>query len=78
LKKFTYDKNIIGLSDHSYGISYALFNIAHGASFIEKHFTLNKGMEGNDHIGSMDLSELKSLRKNGDALFNIKRNIKYE
>ena len=78
LKKFTYDKNIIGLSDHSYGMSYALFNIVHGASFIEKHFTLNKGMDGNDHIGSMDLSELKLLRKNGDELFNIERTMANE
>lgn len=63
LIKFHYNDNIIGLSDHSYGIAYALFNIANGASIIEKHFTLNKGMDGNDHIGSMDLKELKLLKE---------------
>jgi N,N'-diacetyllegionaminate synthase len=78
VKDFSYDKNIIGLSDHSYGISYALFNISKGASFIEKHFTLDKSMDGNDHIGSMNLSELKLLRKVGNELFNIKRAITNE
>ena len=78
IKDFSYNNDVIGLSDHSYGVSYALFNISKGASFIEKHFTLNKSMDGNDHIGSMDLKELKLLRKVGDELFNIKRVISDE
>ena len=39
---------------------------------------LNKSMDGNDHIGSMNLSELKLLRKVGNELFNIKRAITNE
>lgn len=70
-KQFNYDNKIIGWSDHANGISYALYNISRGASVIEKHFTLSKGMEGPDHICSMDIEELKSLRKYGDELYRI-------
>lgn len=68
-----YEKNIIGLSDHSLGISNCLYHIAHGAEYIEKHFTLNKGMIGNDHICSMDLEDLKALKTLGDELFALTR-----
>jgi N,N'-diacetyllegionaminate synthase len=70
-KNFSYNSNVVGFSDHSYGISYALYNISRGAQVVEKHFTLNKGMDGNDHIGSMDLSDLKDLRKYGNEISNI-------
>ncbi|HAI43487.1 MAG TPA: hypothetical protein DCM40_38005 [Maribacter sp.] len=75
-EKFSYDDRIIGFSDHSYGIAYALYNIAHGAHVVEKHFTLNKGMDGNDHIGSMNLEELKLLREYGQQFSNITKGIK--
>lgn len=75
-KKFSYDERIVGFSDHSYGVAYALYNVAHGAQVVEKHFTLNKGMEGNDHIGSMDLGELKILREYGKQFSNISKAIK--
>lgn len=70
---FSYDERILGFSDHSYGIAYALYNISKGAKIIEKHFTLDKGMDGNDHIGSMNLEELKLLREYGAQIYNIKR-----
>jgi len=75
-KKFSYDERIVGFSDHSYGVAYALYNVAHGAQVVEKHFTLNKGMEGNDHIGSMDLGDLKILREYGKQFSNISKAIK--
>ncbi len=75
-KKFNYDNKVVGLSDHSYGISYALYNISLGAQVIEKHFTMDKSDLGNDHIGSMDLNELKLLREYGDQLNNISNYIK--
>lgn len=76
LMDFKYSDEIIGLSDHSYGIAFALYNIAHGATVIEKHFTLNKAMDGNDHIGSMDLEELRRLREYGDQIMNIRRQLR--
>jgi sialic acid synthase SpsE len=67
-----YDKSVIGLSDHSYGIANCLHHISLGAEYIEKHFTLNKGMPGNDHIGSMNIDELKLLRELGDSIACIR------
>ena len=76
LEKFNYDDKIVGLSDHSYGIAYALHNISLGAKVIEKHFTLNRSDIGNDHIGSMDLNELKLLREYGNQLEGIHSKLK--
>jgi len=50
-----------GLSDHSLGIEASLVAVARGAEVIEKHFTLNKGLQGFDHISSCDPGELKDL-----------------
>lgn len=68
-----YGKNVIGLSDHSLGIANCLYHITRGAEYVEKHFTLNKGMTGNDHVCSMDLEEMKTLRVLGDELFAVTR-----
>lgn len=73
LKKFNYDDNIVGLSDHSLGIGYALHNISLGANWIEKHFTLNKSSSGRDHPGSMDVRDLRNLREIGDEIFMARR-----
>jgi N-acetylneuraminate synthase len=51
----------VGLSDHTPGIAVALASVALGASVIEKHFTLDKSMEGPDHQASMSPDELRSL-----------------
>lgn len=51
----------IGLSDHSEGIVASLVAIGLGAKFIEKHFTLDKGMPGPDHKASITPKELKEL-----------------
>jgi len=69
-----YKYPIVGLSDHSYGISNCLHHVSHGAMYIEKHFTLDKSMHGNDHIGSMNLAELKQLRDIGDKLHCVHKN----
>ena len=53
--------DLIGFSDHSWGITAALGAIALGACVIEKHFTLDRDMPGPDHRFSADLAELKLL-----------------
>jgi len=73
-KEFDYGEVVTGWSDHANGIAFALYNITRGASVIEKHFTLNKGMEGPDHICSMDVEELRQLREYGDQIYNITNN----
>ena len=51
----------IGYSDHTEGIEASIAACALGASIIEKHFTLDKGMEGPDHRASIEPMELKQL-----------------
>ena len=71
-RKYTHP--IVGFSDHSYGINHALYHIASGATYIEKHFTIDKSMKGNDHVGSMNLEDLKTLRNIGNQLFATHKN----
>jgi len=54
-------KVTIGYSDHTDGIAISLAAAARGARIIEKHFTLDKNMEGPDHKASLDPQELKAL-----------------
>ncbi len=51
----------VGYSDHTEGIAISLAAAARGARIIEKHFTLDKTMEGPDHVASIDPIELKAL-----------------
>ena len=51
----------IGYSDHTLGIEVSLAAVAMGANVIEKHFTLDRNMEGPDHKASLEPSELKQL-----------------
>lgn len=51
----------VGFSDHTIGINVPLIAVALGAKVIEKHFTLDKKMEGPDHAVSSDPEELKRL-----------------
>lgn len=52
-----------GYSDHSKGTEVAIAAVALGATIIEKHFTLDKNMEGPDHKASMSPNELSILVK---------------
>ena len=51
----------VGYSDHTRGIEISLAAVAMGASVIEKHFTLDRNMEGPDHKASLEPDELKRL-----------------
>ena len=51
----------VGLSDHVIGDTISLAAVARGANVIEKHFTIDKKMEGPDHILSLTPEELKSM-----------------
>ncbi len=76
LKRITHLKNNfkgfeIGYSDHTRPdehmvILSAAFVI--GAKVIEKHFTLDKTLRGNDHYHAMDLEDLKKVRGNLSVL----------
>jgi N,N'-diacetyllegionaminate synthase len=51
----------IGYSDHTLGIEVPVAAVALGAKIIEKHFTLDKNMEGPDHRASLEPDELKAM-----------------
>ena len=51
----------VGYSDHTKGIEVPIAAVAMGATVIEKHFTLDKNMEGPDHKASLEPNELKNM-----------------
>jgi len=52
---------LVGYSDHSQGVGASPYAVAVGAKVIEKHFTLDKNMEGPDHKASVTPHELRQL-----------------
>ena len=60
--KDTFNINV-GYSDHTLGIEAAIAAVSIGATFIEKHFTLNKNDQGPDHKASLNVNELTKLVK---------------
>jgi len=67
--KETFDVNI-GYSDHTLGAEVSIAAVALGATVIEKHFTLNRNMEGPDHKASLEPHELKVMVR---AIRNIEK-----
>jgi len=57
-----------GYSDHTLGIEVPIGAVSLGATVIEKHFTLDKNMDGPDHKASLEPNELKEMVK---AIRNI-------
>ncbi|WP_088228621.1 N-acetylneuraminate synthase [Desulfosporosinus sp. FKB] len=53
----------VGYSDHTTGIEAPIAAVALGAEVIEKHFTLDKNMDGPDHKSSLNPQELKDMVK---------------
>ncbi|MDO6759744.1 N-acetylneuraminate synthase [Tamlana sp. 2_MG-2023] len=51
----------VGYSDHTLGIEVPIAAVALGATVIEKHFTLDKTMDGPDHKASLEPNELKAM-----------------
>lgn len=51
----------VGYSDHTKGIEIPIAAVAMGATIIEKHFTLDRNMEGPDHKASIEPNELKQM-----------------
>lgn len=51
----------VGYSDHTNGIEAAIAAVALGACVIEKHFTLDRTMEGPDHKASLEPGELRAM-----------------
>lgn len=52
---------LVGYSGHERGINVSLAAVALGAKVIERHFTLDRKMEGPDHAASLEFEEFKNL-----------------
>ncbi len=62
----------VGYSDHTLGIEVPIAAVAMGAKVIEKHYTLDKNMEGPDHKASLEPKELKAMV---EAIRNIEKSL---
>lgn len=62
----------VGYSDHTEGIEVPIAAVAMGATIIEKHFTLDRNMEGPDHKASLEPEMLKEMV---DGIRNIEKAI---
>ena len=51
----------VGLSDHTFGLMASHTAIAIGSNIIERHFTLDRSMQGPDHILSSEPKEMSEL-----------------
>lgn len=66
----TYPDYPIGFSDHTLGTAIPLASIALGACLIEKHFTLDKNMEGWDHKVSATKNEMQEIVENSKRVLD--------
>lgn len=56
-----YANGLVGYSGHERGFHVPVAAVARGAKVVEKHFTLDRGMEGNDHRVSLLPDELRDM-----------------
>jgi len=64
--KEQYPGRVIGYSDHTLPDDMRILELAYvlGAEILEKHFTHDKSLPGNDHYHAMDKNDLKNFRRN--------------
>lgn len=68
-----FPNNLIGYSDHTLPKDMKVSELAMmlGCSIIEKHFTHDKSLPGNDHYHAMDKNDLKAFNKTVDYIFTL-------
>jgi|SaaInlV_120m_DNA_4_1040238.scaffolds.fasta_scaffold06363_3 sialic acid synthase SpsE len=78
--KSKFPDKIIGYSDHTLPNDMKVCEIATilGSVIIEKHFTHDKTLPGNDHYHAMDIDDLKLFRSNLERAFEILGGFKIE
>ncbi len=78
--KEAFPDNIIGYSDHTLPKEMKVCEMATmlGAVIIEKHFTHDKSLPGNDHYHAMDKEDLKKFNANLETTFEILGSFKIE
>jgi N-acetylneuraminate synthase len=78
--KRAFPGKLIGYSDHTLPKDMKTLEVATllGSAIIEKHFTHDKTLPGNDHYHAMDKEDLKVFYKNLDKTFNLLGSFKVE
>ena len=79
--KRSFPESIIGYSDHTIPddqMTTILSSYLLGAKIIEKHFTDNKKLQGNDHYHAMDINDLIFLKKNIIKIKTLVGNASYK
>jgi len=71
-------KTVVGLSDHTLGISVPIASVALGACIIEKHFTLDRSLGGPDAAFSLEPDEFKVMVKSVREVEKALGEISYE
>lgn len=61
IEKLRHIHPLVGYSGHERGIAVSLAAVALGASIVERHFTLDRGMEGPDHAASLEPADFSRL-----------------
>lgn len=67
----------VGLSDHTIGTGVAVASVVHGATVIEKHFTLNRADGGVDSDFSLEPWEMKLLKEETQRAFHSRGKVQY-
>lgn len=71
--KNRYGKELLGVgfSGHHRTVVEDSLTLALGATYLERHVTLNKGAKGTDHLQSLEVSDLKSLVSNLESTLSL-------
>jgi sialic acid synthase SpsE len=67
-----------GISDHTLGNSAALMASAHGATYLEKHFTLSKAQQRAGemaHLCSMDIDDLRAINTTANEFERLRESM---
>ncbi len=75
--KNAYEKDVkgIGFSGHHLGIAVDIAALALGATYFERHFTLNRTWKGTDHAASLEPQGIQKLARD---LRNVQKSLQYK